>query len=305
MEIADSYLASLAWRIMFRLDRLVGMRAARVVVAGLLRMISWSPSGYVRTTYRLVERRDVAPDIARIPSLWWTRAPTVSVKRLGLRFVLDLRDNLQRVLFFAGVYEPAVLGRILSELSQGAVYVDGGAHVGVHALPVSKALGTLGGGRVYAVEPNEEASNRLREAAHANGLAVEIVPFALSDLQRTLTLRSDERYADADLGVLSAYGTGDKIVQVKATTFDDWAEAVRLERLDIVKLDVEGSEGAALAGMSRTLRRLRPGLVIVETKEASLRRAGGTADEIHSFLRDHGYTHEATVPFSNAIFVLT
>lgn len=305
VDDSDGRLTRAAWMCLFRMERVIGLGTTRRLATAILRLRSRTRAGYVRSTHRLVEREDIAPGILRLPVHWWRTSQAVSVKRLGLRLVLDLRDNLQRVLYFTGTYEPDVLARIRSSLRKGHVFIDIGAHIGVHALPVAKIMGELGGGRIYAFEPNPHAADILRALAEANGLDIEVVPLALSDSQGELTLRSDDRYPEADLGVGSAFGSGEPLANVHSTRFDDWARSAGLDRLDVVKIDVEGGELAALRGMENTLRTLRPRLVVVESKESSLERVGVTANKIHAFLASHDYRHERTVPFSNDIFVVT
>ena len=58
--------------------------------------------------------------------------------------------------------------------------------------------------------------------------------------------------------------------------FDDWARDAHLERTDVVKMDIEGSQLAALRGMRETLERLRPRLMAVEVDAERMRRAGVT-----------------------------
>jgi hypothetical protein len=61
---------------------------------------------------------------------------------------------------------------------------------------------------------------------------------------------------------------------VRSVRLDSWARARGIERLDLLKLDVEGSELAVLAGAQETIRRFRP-VAIVECNPAALRRFGG------------------------------
>jgi FkbM family methyltransferase len=303
MDARDGLLTRIFWRILIGSERVLGDSRARALAAGVLRFRSRTRAGYVRSTYRLVSRAEVAAGVLKLPTQWWANPNSVSVNRLGLRFTLDLRDNLQRVLYFTGTYEPDVLHRIENEMRKGEVFVDCGAHIGVHALSAASRLRTVGGGKVYAFEPAPDTAANLRRAAAANQLDIEVVPLALSDDRRTMALRTDERYGAADLGVRSEYGSGQPIATIDATTFDEWAKSVGLKRLDVVKIDVEGGELSVLRGMHTSLPQLCPRLVIVETKAASLERAGVTRADIHTYLESLGYRCEATVPFSNDIFV--
>jgi hypothetical protein len=72
------------------------------------------------------------------------------------------------------------------------------------------------------------------------------------------------------------------------TSFDGWAEAAGLTRLDVVKIDVEGSELDVLIGMERILRSLRPRLVIIEVIEENLRRGGSSPAELLELMADAG-----------------
>jgi hypothetical protein len=77
----------------------------------------------------------------------------------------------------------------------------------------------------------------------------------------------------------------------------------RLERLDLVKLDVEGSELEALRGMAGSLRRLRPRALVVEVKQRVLDRAGVDGDEIHLLLSRLGYASTGQVlPVANRVY---
>jgi hypothetical protein len=77
----------------------------------------------------------------------------------------------------------------------------------------------------------------------------------------------------------------------------------RLERLDLVKLDVEGAELEALRGMAGFLRRLRPRALVVEVKQRVLDRAGVDGDEIHLLLSRLGYASTGQVlPVANRVY---
>jgi FkbM family methyltransferase len=216
----------------------------------------------------------------------------VSVRRQGLRLDLDLRDNLQAVLYYAGRYEPAVRRFLLSELRQGDVVLDVGANIGLHALTAAKRLRELGGGRVIAFEPADDCLAKLRAAAARNGLQVDVVPAALGEREYYATLRADSRYDEADAGVRSLYGDGAIVQEVPVVRLDNYA----LGRLDVVKLDIEGAEISALAGAAHTLTRLRPRAVLVEDKRSE------SSARLHAVLNELGYQPTGEVLDHNALF---
>ena len=291
--VADSSVLRVAWRVLFLVERLVGPRPARLAAAMALRVTARSPRSYAKTARRISPRlRAENPGLVKIPERWSQQHPTVRVRRGGLALELDLRDNLQAILFYTGVYEPDFSRHLLTHLRPGDVVADIGAHIGVHALAAARRLARLGGGTVLAFEPAADSAAKLRTAADRNRLDVEIVEAACSDRAGRLPLFADERYPVYDAGVRSLHGRGRQVGQIAAVRFDDWAAdrpGGPLPRLDVVKLDVEGHEAAALAGMRSTLARLRPRALYVEIKDNSLGRAVTTDEQLRDLLAGLGY----------------
>jgi FkbM family methyltransferase len=287
----DSALQRRLGALLERLAPLIGGRAARTIAAAALRLGARTPRGYMKGVYRVARRRPVPmPDLWKVPEDWWAASPHVRARRRGLRLDLDLRDNLQRTLYFTGTYEPGLLDLIETELRPGDVMVDVGAHVGVHALTAARRLRDLGGGgRVIAFEPTEDSSAAVRAGAAGNDLPVEVVRAGLGEAEGTLELRADPRYGAFDAGVRSQFGDGEVVGTAPLLTFDGWAAGAGLDRLDVVKIDIEGAEILALRGMRESLRRLRPRVLAIEVKDVVMERGPGDEAALHALLRDCGY----------------
>jgi FkbM family methyltransferase len=300
---ADTPPQRLLWRALEAATRVIGPRSARRIAAGVLRPASRDEHGFTKSLYRVARRLpEPMPDLYRMPEAWWSTAPRVRVQRLGLDMALDLRDNLQRTVYFTGTYEPALLRLLERELREGDVVVDVGAHIGVHALTAARRLRELGGGRVVAFEPAADSAAALRRAADANGLDVEVVQAGLGEEEGTIELFGDPRYGAFDAGVRSQFGQGERVGSAPMHVFDAWTEATGLERLDVVKLDVEGAEILALRGMRETLRRLRPRLVVVEIKDVVMQRGPGDEASLHALMADCGYVATGQVVKHNEVF---
>ena len=83
---------------------------------------------------------------------------------------------------------------------------------------------------------------------------------------------------------------------------DDIADEIGLRRMDILKMDIEGGECAALRGMERTLRRLRPRALAIEIEEFRLQQAGTSRSEIVNLLAGCGLHPTGEVLLTNEIF---
>jgi FkbM family methyltransferase len=225
-----------------------------------------------------------------LPQPLWTRRPLVSARRMGLRFDLDLRDNVQRILYFTGLYERRYLRFLWSQLRPGDVYLDIGAHVGIHAQSIAKRLLPIGG-RVVAFEPAPDVASTLRKTCRVNGLSnVDVIPMALGRETSELPLRSDPvRFHEADAAVRSFYGPGEETCVVRVAPFDAWARTTALESLDVVKIDVEGAELAVLEGMEESLSAYKPRLIGLEISDYLVEQAGTTEAKLRTTLSSLDY----------------
>lgn len=167
----------------------------------------------------------------------------------------------------------------------GAVVLEAGAHLGYVTAQAARAVGR--DGHVYAFEPNPGVRNLLEENLVANGLRdrVSVVSAALADDSGTACLHVTEGGDTSSL-----YGPADDAVpeEVTVVTADEYLGS--RVRVDVVKLDVEGGELAALRGMQGLLARSRPGPVIfVECNPPLLESAGTSADGLVAWLAEAGF----------------
>ncbi len=163
--------------------------------------------------------------------------------------------------FRSGRYEPWVAARLAQQAQLGATVVDAGAHLGFHTLALASCVGPSG--RVFAFEPAPTAGALLDRTLRRNHLPqVERLALALSDRQGTATLRQTANAAMNHLVPANPSSTEPQdTTQVQTTTLDHWASERALQRLDLLKIDVEGGELALLRGGRQTLEQFRPTLV--------------------------------------------
>lgn len=222
----------------------------------------------------------------------------VRARRMGMDLVLDLQDGASRVAYFTGGVERPLLALWQSELRPGDVVADIGAHIGITAVSAAQVLRDLGGGKVYAFEASPDTAQRLRDHVVANGVEslAEVVEVVLLDAEGVAHLCADAFFGNADASTRSLFGTGDPVTgSLRTRTFDSWALETGLDRLDLVKLDVEGAETSVIDGMRDALDRFRPRLIVVEEKDYIFERAGEPPDAVRRRLRDAGYEIEGTI----------
>ena len=160
-------------------------------------------------------------------------------------------------------YKPAPEPIIAKVCPPGGTVMDVGANLGDWTLPMAKAVGPAG--RVFAFEPIPFVAESVRKTLRINGFSnAAVVETALSDSQgeAPFSVIHDENEA---LNIrCSGFGIDDLggfQITVSMTTLDAFAEAEKLERLDFIKVDVEGHESAVFKGAVNTLEKFRPAIV--------------------------------------------
>lgn len=191
----------------------------------------------------------------------------------GAIIAVDLATPHGRRLFGYGFCEPAA--RIMQSLLEpGDVLIDGGANIGLFTVLAAARVGP--NGRVIACEPSPTTMALLRANVQRNGFDwVEPREVALAATPGRLHMH----VFDPGSGFSSfAPAIGGSQVEVEVSTLDEMAGDV-LERLKLVKLDVEGAELRALRGATGLLEGPRPDF-IVELEPEHLARQGSSIAEI-------------------------
>jgi FkbM family methyltransferase len=194
-----------------------------------------------------------------------------------------------------GTYEPHLVRFYRRTLRPGMTVVDVGANVGFHALHAARLVGSSG--RVVAVEPDADnvALLRLSLSLAPESLPVEIIEAALSDRDGELILsdlgnadNSGARFTHDDRARLEDHVHGPDPV-FRTVPALCWDTRFPDRPVDLVKLDIEGFEPRALAGMERSLARYRP-VVVSEFAPSNLKNLGGVEPlAFLAWFRDRGY----------------
>jgi FkbM family methyltransferase len=137
-------------------------------------------------------------------------------------------------------------------VKSGDIVLDCGANVGVF----TRVALDHGARTVVAIEPAPENLESLRRNFKEEIAAgrVIIYPKGVWDKDDVLTLRRDPNNTAADTFVMLKDKNGASI-QVPLTTIDKLVGDLKLERVDYVKMDIEGAETNALAGARATLEK--------------------------------------------------
>jgi FkbM family methyltransferase len=192
----------------------------------------------------------------------------------GHAMLLNPDDNVvSRLLAESGGIEWFETDLIEREVHEGDTVLDLGANIGYFTLQFARLVGPRG--RVIAFEPDPVNANLLKRNVSLNGYHnVEIVRKAVADR----TGESELHLCDNNHGDHRLYSSGDgrTTIKVPMTTIDDHFGA-NPPAVNLIKMDIQGSEPRALRGMDRTLKNSPSASLITEFWPIGLSQAGDSA----------------------------
>jgi FkbM family methyltransferase len=196
-----------------------------------------------------------------------------------------VNDPITMTLLGGQVLEKTNVALMLDLLGGTGALLDVGAHLGQFSLSAAAA-----GAAVLAVEASPSNAALLRAAAARNGFdRFHVVQSAVSDRPGTLEFVSRGPWGHVGAGHI---GEGGTVVSVPAVTLDEL-----LAEFDFVptfvKMDVEGSEVAALDGMAGFLSRPDAPPLLFESNGHTLKAFGITTNDLLAKVESFGYTAHA------------
>jgi FkbM family methyltransferase len=170
----------------------------------------------------------------------------------------------------------------------GATIVDVGAGIGTDIPTFSEAVGPHG--RVLAIEAHPETFLALQKTCEYNRLGnVTCVQAAVMDRPGTVFI--EDSSAHETNSVQSQSGSAARGFSVPGSTLDALCAEHGIDRIDLLKMNIEGAERLAIRGMGEVIRSTRYAVIACHDFRSE-RGDGGTfstRDEVVSFLRDNGF----------------
>lgn len=221
----------------------------------------------------------------------------------GSKMILNVNDKsyAMRKTFEAyasrNVHEEITTELFKQTVKEGNTVVDLGANLGYFTLLAAKIVGDKG--KVFAFEPEPKNYSYLRKNIEVNNYK-NVMTFqkAVSDKNGKTKLY----ICDYDSGHhtinkydgIKAYSHGRKIeeksIDIETVTLDSFLDG-RADRVNVIKMDVEGAEMLALLGMDKTLRSNKNIQMIIEFFPLLIEKMGNDPKEfIRKLIEDYGFS---------------
>ena len=203
-------------------------------------------------------------------------------------FVCDLHDTIAREVCFTGRYEPQETQLARRLLGPGMTAVDVGANWGYFTLLCAHLVESQG--RVVALEPHPRLASMLTENVTVNQFAqVEVLQVAAGSARGfTPFVGFDDRAGHSGVS-RAARSTDVPEFESESAAVDDLLDERQIACVDLLKVDIEGGELAALRGISEGLAHHRYRYILLECHPLELTAMGSSLAECLSPLLRAGY----------------
>jgi FkbM family methyltransferase len=208
-----------------------------------------------------------------------------TAQRNGINYKLDLSSFNNWAIFWEIQIELEAKRKLFALIKEGNNFIDIGAHIGQITLEAARIAGPSG--KVFSFEPHPKTFaqfdhnvglNNFNNITKCNfGLGDEIGKFYVEVI--------DEN--NAGMNRISKDNTSNIAVEVKI--LDDFLSTTDLQKVDFIKVDVEGFEYKALKGAENTLKKWHP-ILFIELDDVTLKAQNSNPKELLQYLNNVGYT---------------
>jgi FkbM family methyltransferase len=214
--------------------------------------------------------------------------------RLGYEIMVDLRAQTEFLAYYTGEYDTRNIRSVLRLVEPHWTILDVGANIGFWSIPLAHALKESG--RLHCFEPVPSNFRLLTANVKGNCVSatVHVHQVGLSDRSGTVPISLREDFVGgSETGnaaiVIDGNDSRFQCVQVEVRPLDTLVDSLALNRLDFMKVDIEGHEYKFLAGAAQAIARFRP-ILFMEINDQYYERQGLDPTTLfQDWLLEHSY----------------
>jgi FkbM family methyltransferase len=201
----------------------------------------------------------------------------------GIKFKLDLNDHVMRNIYLRGVYERNTFRHLCKIVKPQDTFVDVGANIGAYSIGLSPFLNK---GKIISFEPNPRAIQYLEENIRHNKLKnITVNRLGLSDNLEKATLYNTSNLTTASLNVIK---NSDQKEETSLITLDKYCKDNNIDKIDILKIDIEGHEYKAIKGAVEIITKSKSMVLVAEINDCTL-HTGHSKQELFEFIVSLGF----------------
>lgn len=174
---------------------------------------------------------------------------------------LDKFNSVSSIIISEGNFENIELQIVSNNLKENSVFFDIGANIGFYSLSLAKMFNNI---KIHAFEPVKETFLDLESNISKNNISNKIIVnnVAVGDVNGNVFITNEYHSSNY---LVNASSTQHK-EEVKLITIDSYIKDNSIDKIDFIKIDVEGRELLVLKGANESLRIFKP-FILVELFE--------------------------------------
>jgi FkbM family methyltransferase len=200
-------------------------------------------------------------------------------------------DDVYWGIYYGLGYEPEVTNILSSLVKPDDVVLDVGTNFGWYTTLFAKIAGT--GGKVHSFEPSPTTYEKLQKNIELNDCQNKVITnrCAVSDREGTTQINVFTKRSHACASLSTLGETDYQSFDTPLTTLNRYISDRSIDRVDFLKIDVEGSELAVLKGGADLLSSPAAPPMMIEINDDTSGAFGYGAEQIWDQLSGYGYDH--------------
>jgi FkbM family methyltransferase len=203
-----------------------------------------------------------------------------------VKAILREKDSLTLWAYFYGL-DSVIIQTLEGYLKPGMVVVDVGANVGLYTVVCASLVGK--NGKVCAFEPVPWLAQRVKWNVRLNSMPnIEIYNIAVGAKSGKGNLYLSKSGQETS-SLYQWCFTCNNNIEVSVITLDKWIQDLNINRIDLLKVDTEGSELDIFLGAQAALRDGIIKAIIVEFNKEAQKAAGFSCDDLRNLLAQYDF----------------
>lgn len=220
------------------------------------------------------------------PEYTYPKGSWRTVEWNGLKLKLDLSNANDHGAYFAlmGTVDES----LIEQVEPGDTVIDIGGNIGIYALTLAKRVKA---GKVITFEPDPKNFARLSEHVAMNpGLNIVARNMGIGSEEATHRLYHVVESNSGMNRIITGVDVADNFPysEVKVAPLSIALQGIPVDRVDVMKIDVEGFEAAVLRGSEDIILRLKP-VLFIELNDDNLLENGDSARSLITHVEQMGY----------------
>ena len=185
-----------------------------------------------------------------------------------------------------GTYEELESKIMEEKIEMGNIVVDVGANIGLHTLNMARIVGNTG--QVFAFEPDPSNFEILKKNVKINNYKnIILEQKAVGDKHGRTTLYQSDHPGKHRIFPQTEQAKGQ--VQVELTNLDNYFDSDMIDKINFIKIDVEGLEFSVLKGMKNILKNSKKIKILFEFMPENTMEVGFTPIELLNYLTSNDF----------------